>query len=183
MTRIATAALGALTASLLVMAGCATAPEVRSEQQELISESDAALQAMVQEDPTLGPVLQQAAGYAVFPDVGSGAVVVGATVGVGVLYEQGRPVGYVELREGSIGPQIGGHAYSQLIVFQWPNALERVKAGNFDLTADVSATFLANGAAASAPFEDGTAVFIDSESGLMAKASVGGQSINFKPAD
>lgn len=164
-----------------LVSACASAPETREERADVRKQAEATLDEMRARDPSLENVLESAYGYVVFPEVGKGAVVVGGAQGVGVVYEQGRMIGYAALNQATIGAQAGGQSFSELIVFSERDALERLKAGNLDLTADVSATALTSGAAAQARFEEGVAVFITSEEGLMAEASVGGQQISFEP--
>ncbi|AKF08603.1 hypothetical protein DB32_005752 [Sandaracinus amylolyticus] len=159
--------------------GCASAPESRPDQRALEARADGALETMMARDTSLRPLLSRAAGYVVFPEVTEGGFIVGGAQSVGVVYENGRPTGYAELRGGTVGAQIGGQSYSQLVVFEDRQALQRLRAGNFDLTAGVTATAIQAGAAAQANFEGGTAVFIDSQSGLMAGATVGGESITY----
>lgn len=159
--------------------GCASAPQTREDRSALEARADATVQSMVASDPSLGDVLARSAGYAVFPEIAEGGFVVGGAGGVGVVYERGRPIGYSELRAGTVGAQIGGQSYSEIIVFENRGALDRFRAGNFDLQAGLSATAVQSGAAARAQFENGVAVFVGGESGLMAAANVGGQSLNF----
>jgi lipid-binding SYLF domain-containing protein len=161
--------------------GCASAPETRAEQRTLEEQAEATLAGMKARDPTLEPLLDEAAGYVVFPQIGKGGAIVGGAQGVGVVYENGVPIGYAALNQATIGAQLGGQTFSELIVFSRQEPLDRLKAGNFDLTADVSATALSSGAAARANFEEGTAVFLAGQEGLMAEASVGGQQISFEP--
>lgn len=168
-------------AGLVMMVGCAHAPASRQGQQAMDARAQATLQAMVAKDPSLRDVLDRSAGYVVFPSIGEGAALVGGAHGVGVVYENGRPTGFATLNQASIGAQLGGQTYAELIVFQTPDALNRLKAGNFNLTASASATALTAGAAAQADFEGGTAVFIQSQGGLMAAANVGGQQISYEP--
>jgi lipid-binding SYLF domain-containing protein len=172
---------GAATLALL-WAGCAHAPETRTEQSALESDAQSTLQTMVAEDPSLETVLDQSVGYVIFPEVGQGGAIVGGAHGVGVVYERGRPIGFAELKQGSVGAQIGGQTYSELIVFQNQNALARLKSGNLDFTADASAVALSAGAGASATFEDGKEVFTMGRGGFMAGVDVGGQKITFEPA-
>jgi hypothetical protein len=54
-------------------------------------------------DPGLDHFFNHSAGYAVFPSVGKGGLVVGGAYGDGVLFEGGRPVGTVSLSQLSIG--------------------------------------------------------------------------------
>ena len=45
--------------------------------------------------------------YALFPAVTKGGLVVGGARGQGVVYAQGRHVGYCDLTQGSVGAQAG----------------------------------------------------------------------------
>lgn len=168
------------TASLIALAGCASAPETQAEQHDLERNAEVAKQEMVERDPSLEGVLSSADAYIVFPSVGEGAFVVGGASGVGVVYENGRNVGYAEMAEGSVGAQVGGQAFSELIVFENDAAFEEFADGEFTFGADAVATAVNRGAAANTAFEDGVAVFVDRESGFMAEASIGGQKLSYK---
>ena len=171
----------ALVAALL-FAACASVPESQGERQALVSQANSTLQMMVARDPTLQQVLDQSAGYAVFPSIGeAGVFIAGGSAGVGVVYENGQPIGFARVREGTLGPQLGGQEFSQLLIFQNPQAIQRLRAGNFDLNAGLQATALSYGVGTQLNFEDGVAAIISSESGLMAGATIGGQSIDFEP--
>ena len=163
----------------LVLLGCASTPETREERASLEVSASNALKGMKSRDTSLNSVLANAAGYIVFPEVTEGGFIVGGMGGVGVVYEGNRPIGYSELRAGSVGAQVGGQSYSQLVVFRSREALDRFRAGNFDLSANVTATALRTGAAANARFENGVAVFVEDQSGLMAGASLAGQNMSF----
>lgn len=176
-TKSYSVALCAVLASML--AACASAPESRPEQSALEARASAVVESMTARDPTLAAVLEDAAGYVVFPQVAEAGFIVGGSNGVGVLFQNGRPVGYSELYEGTLGLQLGGQSFSELVVFQNEGALDRFKAGNFDLTADVTAVAIQAGAAAGARFESGVAVFVDDQTGLMAGATLGGQTMSY----
>lgn len=167
--------------AVLVAAGCSTAPKSRAERQSLIAEAEATVKSMTAKDQTLDRLLQDAYGYAVFPNVGKGGLIAGAAYGRGVVFEQGEPVGYAELNQASVGAQIGGQTYAELVVFENENALARLKAGNFDLGAVASAVALKAGAAAATRFEGGVAVFQMPKGGLMAAAAITGQRLNYEP--
>ena len=83
----------------------------------------------------------------IFPEVGKAAVGIGGANGRGVVYEQGRPVGYATLTQGSVGLQLGGETYAELIVFKTSDAMASFRNGDLTLGADASATILKEGAA------------------------------------
>lgn len=173
--------LSGIAAMALAVVACATAPKSAEERENLQARADTTLSDMRARDPGLNSLLASSAGYAVFPEIGKGGLGVGAAYGRGVLYERGRMTGYVELNQGSIGAQIGAQTFAELVVLRAPTDVDRLKRGQFSLGANASAVALTAGAAASADFADGVAVFVLPRGGAMAELSVSGQQINYQP--
>jgi lipid-binding SYLF domain-containing protein len=163
-----------------VFGGCSTAPKDESGRDELIVSADQTLNQFRASDPTLAGRMAEAHGYAVFPTVGKGGAGVGGAYGRGVVYELGRPIGYASLTQATVGFQLGGQAYSQLILFDRP-AFDKFRQGNFGLSAEASAVAVRSGAAATATARDGVMVFIMGEKGLMYEAVVAGQKFKYEP--
>lgn len=167
--------------ALFMAVGCTTAPRTQAEKQGLVSEAEATVAAMSAKDPSLRNMLDRHSNYAVYPNIGRAGAIVGGAYGRGVVFEDNRPVGFTEVNQASVGAQIGGQSFSQIIVFENEAALNRLKAGNFDVGAEASAVALTAGAADSTSFEGGVAVFQLPRGGLMAAATVNGQKINYEP--
>ena len=163
-----------------LLGSCATAPASREEKAALVEEARARLQQMQTEDPTLGALLQKGYGYSLFPNVGKAALVVGGAYGRGVVYERGQHIGYSDLTQGSVGVQVGGQSFSELLVFENQAALERFKAGRFGFAAGASAVVLKSGAATNANFVDGVAVVAQPIGGVMVEAAIGGQQFTYQ---
>jgi lipid-binding SYLF domain-containing protein len=53
-------------------------------------------------------------GYATFPSIGKGGLIVGGAHGTGRVYQNGQYVGDTAMTQVSIGLQVGGEAYSQI---------------------------------------------------------------------
>jgi lipid-binding SYLF domain-containing protein len=170
-----------MTAVLLALSACATAPKSAASKASLEDNSIATLNAMIRKDPGLENRLRDAAGYAVFPSIGKGGFIAGAAYGRGILYQNGRSVGFVELNQVSLGAQIGPQTIAEVIVFLDQAKVEQLKGGKFSLDANASAVVLTTGAAATAPFQNGVGVFVMPKGGAMAELSVSGQQINFQP--
>ena len=166
----------------LVM-GCSTAPKTSAERQSLQGEAEAAYNSMQSKDASLRDFVEKGAGYAVFPSVGKAGLIAGGAYGRGVLYENGRPTGYVDLKQGSVGAQIGAQTYNELVVFETQSNIDQVKNGEFDLGATASAVALKAGVGGASRFKNGLAVFIQPKGGMMAEASITGQKLNFVPMD
>ena len=139
-------------------------------------------------------------GYAVFPTIGKGGLVVGAAHGEGRVYQNGRHVGDSTMTQLTIGLQAGGQAYSQIIFFEDKRAFDEFTGGNFEFGAQASAVAITAGAQAQAGttgtgagasggqhdaktaggYQKGMAVFTVAKGGLMYEASIGGQKFNYK---
>jgi lipid-binding SYLF domain-containing protein len=167
--------------AIAMMACGSTAPKSASGQQDLEAQADATLRVMVAKDPSLDAMLRSSAGYVVFPEIGKGGFIAGAAHGRGVLYENGRHAGFVELSQGSFGAQVGAQSFSELIVFAHPMEVDRLKGGDWSMGAGASAVALTAGAGAGADFTDGVAVFIEPKGGAMVDVSVNGQKLQFSP--
>lgn len=163
------------------IAGCSTAPKTVEGRSEIRSEADATLERARSTDGTLAGFLERSAGYAVFPSVGKGAIGVGGAYGRGVLYQGGNAIGYCDLSQATIGLQLGGQSYSEIVVFETDRGVERFKAGNLHFAAQATAVGLTAGAGANGNFSDGVAVFTFGEAGLMYEASIGGQQFSYEP--
>lgn len=170
-----------LLAIALLAAACSTAPKTAEGKSELDADVAAAMANFRKHDSGLDSFLDKAQGYAVFPTVGKGAIGVGGAYGKGELFEKGRKVAYCDVTQATIGLALGGQAYSELIVFETPGAIERFKSGNFAFAAQASAVALKSGATGNAKYTDGVAVFSAGESGLMYEASIGGQKFSVRP--
>jgi len=88
----------------------------------------------------------------------------------------------VSVSEVSVGAQVGGESYSQVVFFETPAAFKRLKDNSFKFAAEVSAIGVDQGVAKNAKFKDGVATFVIPKQGLMATAAVGGQKLSFEPA-
>jgi lipid-binding SYLF domain-containing protein len=132
-------------------------------------------------DPKLQKEINKAAGYAIFPSVGKGAIGIGGAHGKGWVYEGGALIGETSLTQVTIGLQLGGQAYRELILFKDKTALDDFKRGNFELDAQASAVAVTAGASANAKYNGGVAILTMAKGGLMYEASVGGQKFSYKP--
>jgi lipid-binding SYLF domain-containing protein len=149
-------------------------PNEANEAQEAVAAFKAA-------DPDLEIFFEKAHGYAVFPSVGKAGMGIGGAYGKGVVFEQGKEIGDTTLKQLSMGFEIGGESYREIIFFQDEKTLDDFKKGNYELGAQASAVALKKGAAKNADFDKGVAVFTQTKGGLMFDVSVGGQKFTFEP--
>lgn len=155
--------------------------QAADEDQDLAIQSKQAIADFQKADSTLQTFFNNSPGYAVFPSVGKGGFIVGAARGKGLVYETNKVIGRVIMTQGSIGAQIGGQSFAEIIFFENPAALNDFKAGRFEMSAEVSAVAAAEGVSRAVKYKRGVAVFTLPKTGLMVQASIGGQQFRFEP--
>jgi lipid-binding SYLF domain-containing protein len=133
--------------------------------------------------------------YAVFPTIGAGGLVIGGARGRGQVYVHDRLVGDAVMTQLSVGLQLGGKAYSEIIFFQDKGYLDEFESGKFEFAAGASAVAITAGASASVgtdrasseasggpkdattngDYQTGMAVFTIAKGGLMFAADITGE--------
>ena len=131
--------------------------------------------------PELQPYFKKAKGYAVFPTIGKGGIGIGGSRGKGEVFRDSKVIGSTTLTHVSIGFQLGGQAFSQIIFFKEKRDLNRFTQGNFEFGASASAALINSGSAVETSYRNGIAVLTVSKGGLMYEASIGGQKFSYEP--
>ena len=87
----------------------------------------------------MGRFFNKSYGYVIFPNVGKGGIGVGGATGNGTVYERGKIVGMAKMTQVSIGLQLGGQSYSEVVFFETVKEMKRFKENNIEFSAQVSA--------------------------------------------
>ena len=95
-----------------------------------------------------GKFFNTAYGYALFPTIGKGGVGIGGAYGKGRVYEKGKYIGDTSMTQITVGFQLGGEAYSEIIFFEDQRALKEFTGGNFEFGAEAQAVAITAGASA-----------------------------------
>lgn len=153
------------------------------------------------DSPATAKFFKHSYGYAVFPAISKAAYVVGGSYGVGQVYRSGKMMGKTSVISGSIGFQIGGEVFSEIIFFKDMKAYNEFTSGNFEFGANAQAVAITAGVQAQAgttganvgasvgpktgaqaenDYVDGSAPFVHTTGGLMVGVSVGGQKFTFE---
>jgi lipid-binding SYLF domain-containing protein len=169
-----------LLAGCAIAAGCATAPATNVDRQNLRRDADATLAEMSSRDPAVAEMTRSARAYAVFPSVGKGGALVGGAYGKGILYEGGVPTGFVSLEQASIGAQLGGQSFAELLVLRNPADIDALKDGRFTVGANVGVIVLSPEAAGQKAFDSDAIVFVLPRGGLMVDISFSGQRMKYQ---
>lgn len=148
---------------------------------ERVKNSKEALNKMIKETPRLQIFKDKAYGYAVFPRVTKVGIGIGGAAGRGIVFKNHKVIGSSSLKQASIGLQLGGQQYSEVIFFENKKAYDHFINGNLKFDAQASAVAITVGASVNVAYHNGVAVFTRVKGGLMYEASIGGQHFSFKP--
>ena len=151
-------------------------------------------------DAGVSNMFNSAYGYALFPTIGKAGFLVGGAYGKGRVYEQSKHIGNTTMTQATIGFQLGGVGFSQVVFFRDKRALTEFMNGNFEFGAEAQATAITAAAGASAntsgssatasggknnaktaggDYNKGMSTFTITKGGLMYEATVGGQKFSF----
>ena len=139
-------------------------------------------------------------GYAVFPTIGKGGIGIGGAHGSGRVFAHGKHTGDATMTQVTVGFQLGGQAFSEIIFFEDERAFKEFTGGEFAFGAQAAAVAITAGASAQATtsgtgasagtseehtktagsFQRGMAVFTAAKGGLMYEATIGGQKFGYK---
>ena len=145
---------------------------------------------------------QNSYAYALFPSIGKGGIGIGGAYGDGKVFVGGNAVGETSMTQLSIGLQLGGQVYSQVIFLEDKRAYDEFTSGNFEFSAQATAVAITAAAGAqsstgggssagasggkkdastvSAGYNKGMAVFTVAKGGLMYEAAIAGQKYSYK---
>lgn len=197
---LAAAPLGWASAPLDLMSDDATAP-YKAAARNIAKEKDRlSVQAAFvefQDVPSLRAYFKTAYGCAIFPTVGKGGFGIGGAHGKGWVFKHKQLAGSSKMTQVTVGFQVGGQAFGQLIFFEDEAAFKRFTSEGFEFGAQASAAVITEGANVSAStaggsnasvgdaqsktdYTDGIAVFTKIKGGLMYEAAIGGQKFSYK---
>jgi lipid-binding SYLF domain-containing protein len=179
LARIRFFCLAAIAAGSAGLVGCSTVPDTRQGRSDLTNDSAAAFHDFTSRDPSLYELLGKSYAYAVFPNIGRGAMVFGGSYGRGEVWQHGKQIGYADVTSATFGASVGGQSYAQLIVFRTPQALERFETGRYTFNANASAVAKEAGGISQSKWDDDITVFLNTKGGFIADASIGEQKFNF----
>lgn len=180
MTRIKFLILTCFSSLALFLLSKPVFAQTSKKDKKIVADAKDAKADFIRTDGQMSSLFSNAYGYAIFPNVGKGAIGIGGAAGNGAVYQGGKLIGMAKLTQVSIGFQWGGQAYREVIFFENKDAMDRFKDDKIELSAQASAVAATAGASGNAKYADGVMIFTQIKGGLMYEASVGGQKFNFR---
>jgi hypothetical protein len=105
-----------------------------------------ALKQLQQKHPEIKKVLSESVGYAVVPEIGRASLVLGGAYGLGEVFVHDQVIGYAAIVELTIGVQVSGTTFHELVVFHDEGSLKTFKSGKFALAAGAAVELVKAGA-------------------------------------
>jgi len=170
---------------------------IASEVEDFSSTID-----VFQQSLQVQPYFENCYGYAVFPTIGTGSMVIGGAYGRGQVYRGGEVTAIAKVVKMSVGFQAGVQVFSQIIFFEDEQSYNEFTSGQFELSAQLSVIVITAGGQAQAGstgatagasagpktgiqamtnYYKGMAVFVHAKGGLMFEAAVAGQKFSIEP--
>jgi lipid-binding SYLF domain-containing protein len=167
-----------------VMSVCAilAAPASAETAAEIDAGVETARDNCAADVPGCETAAEKAQGMLVFPKVTKGAIGVGGSYGEGALIVDDKPAGYYSTAAASIGLQLGGETYSQMIMFMTKEALDSFRnSSGWEVGANAKVAMIDQGKAAdvnSIIANNPVIAFVFGQQGLMGDLSVEGAKIS-----
>ena len=165
---------------LALTLGAFVALSAEAQKQDDHNRVAEAKASMIEKDPGMADWFSSAYAYAVFPNVGKGGIGIGGAHGNGIVYRSGAPVGKSELKQVTVGLQLGGQKFIEVIFFNDQTAYDDFTRGNYEFGAQASAVAFSASASADLAYNGGVAIVTMAEGGLMYEATVGGQKFEYE---
>lgn len=138
------------------------------------------IRAFMKDNKTITALVNDSYAYVVFPSVGKGGAILGGAYGEGRVYRRGMWVGDTTMTQYTIGLQVGGQAYSEMIFLMSRDAFNRYKQGGFTSSTQSSLVPFYLGISGDVNIANDILVYTSSTGGLMLEATTGTQQFTYK---
>ncbi len=155
-----------------------------SQQQIEVAENQVytkTIRAFMAEDKKLEYLVYNSAIYIVFPSIGKGGLILGGAHGEGRVFRRGLWIGDITMSQYTIGFQIGGQTYSEMIFFKTEDAFKAFT--DAGLLSGTQSSIIGGSAGISGDIniDSEVLVFTMGNSGAMLEATTGAQDFTYTP--
>lgn len=142
----------------------------------------AAMKQVLASKPEAVPFVEEAYGFAILPRVGRVAVGFGGATGSGLVVEGDKVIGTTRFWQLSGGLQGGIKSFRMLILFRDKAALDEFVSGRLQFAGQAGLDVATWGIHGTPSWNEGVAIFVDTELGLMAEFAYSGIRFSFRRA-
>ena len=180
MTRLWAIAAIAIVSTMMLGIGCSATPETAEERGQLVQDAQATTGHFKSQDPRTESFFENAYAYAVFPKITKGGAGIAGAYGRGIVYQGGQMVGYCDVTQGTLGAQLGGMSWSEIVFFENRWSFDKFKANEFAASANASFAGPKTGGTNTLNYSDGVMIFTMDTRGFAVTAAVGAQQFQYE---
>lgn len=166
-------ALGAVGCSIIPERGETATEAERAAAEEALGAFAA--------DERLEPFFSQAEFVAIYPNGIRAGFGVGGAIGHGLVFQREQVIGRTSMYQLSVGANIGGQVYRQILFFKSRASFERVMTEAMEFAGQANLAAAGIGGASTPSFNTEVALFTQLRGGLLLEGSVGAHRYTFRP--
>ncbi len=153
----------------------------KEEKSEINLNYNKTIRSFMKDNEIVTSLVYNSHAYVVLPSIGKGGLIFGGAYGQGRAYVKGFWVGDVILKQYTVGLQVGGQSYSEIIFFKTKDAFEKFKKDGFEDSTQSSVVPIYSGVSSDVDFAKDVQVFTSSSAGLMLEVTTGAQNFSYTP--
>ncbi|MDG2423587.1 MAG: hypothetical protein P8M22_06380 [Phycisphaerales bacterium] len=165
---------------VLFGAGCSATPDTPEARDNLVADAEAAIGTFRDMDPRTNTFFDNAYAYVVFPKITKGGAGIAGAYGRGVAFRDGMMTGYADVTQGTLGAQLGGMSWSEVLFFENRWAFDKFRSNQFAASANASWAGPKEGGTNTLNYSDGVMIFTMDTRGFAVTAAVGGQQYQYE---
>ncbi|MAT81717.1 MAG: hypothetical protein CMJ29_08745 [Phycisphaerae bacterium] len=180
MTRLFALALSGLLGLVVLGTGCSVTPDTIEGRNNLMADAEEAMSRFREMDPRTESFFRNAYAYVVFPKITMGGAGIAGAYGRGVVFRDGMQDGFADVTQGSLGAQLGGMSWSEIMFFENRWTFDKFRSNQFAASANASWAGPNEGGTNTLNYSGGVMIFTMDTKGFAVTAAVGAQQFNYE---
>lgn len=180
MTRVLAIVLMGFLGMAMIGSGCSTTPDTVEARDNLVADAEMSIRQFQRMDTRTNTFFDNAYAYVVFPKITKGGAGIAGAYGRGVAFQGGSMDGYADVTQGTLGAQLGGMSWSEVIFFENRWSYDKFRSNQFTASANASWAGPKEGGTNTLNYTDGVMIFTMDTRGFAVTAAVGAQQFNYE---
>ena len=182
MTRLFACVFSGLFGLILFGTGCSVTPDTMEGRSNLVGDAESTIGQFRDMDPRTEAFFENAYAYVVFPKITKGGAGIAGAYGRGVVFRDGMMEGFADVTQGSLGAQLGGMSWSEIMFFENRWTFDKFRSNQFAASANASWAGPKEGGTNTLNYSDGVMIFTMDTRGFAVTAAVGAQQFQYEPS-
>ena len=175
--------IGLIVLAAFAITGCALGPQKGSRIGDFEHDNTEKAREAFMHDERLASFFEQSEIVVVYPTNVRAGMGFGAAYGYGLVYRDGEIIGRSRMYQVSVGANLGGQIYRQILFFKTERAFEQLMGGLMEFAGQANVAVATLGMSSTPSFNTEVALFTQLRSGLLIEGSVGGHRYAYWPVE